>query len=55
MFIAYKKRIKRAFKESHLLMQECAINFLMKCENVDYILVGMRKPIYVHEILSLRG
>ncbi len=50
-----RKELKGLFKESHLLMQECAINFLMKCENVDYILVGMRKPIYVHEILSLRG
>lgn len=50
-----RDELKVFFKESHLLMQEIAIKFLMECENVDYIIVGMRKPTYVHEILSLRG
>ncbi len=34
-------------------LQACAIEFLNENENIDYILVGMRKPSYVHEILSL--
>jgi len=41
------------FKECHTSMQECAIKFLMNSQNVDYILVGMRKPVYVNQILSL--
>ncbi|ABB43610.1 oxidoreductase-like protein protein [Sulfurimonas denitrificans DSM 1251] len=49
-----RDELKQFFKESHLLMQEIAIKFLMKCENVDYVIVGMRKPLYVYEILSLR-
>lgn len=42
------------FKECHTSMQECAVKFLMNSQNVDYILVGMRKPLYVNQILSLR-
>ncbi|MFA5235058.1 MAG: aldo/keto reductase [Sulfurimonas sp.] len=41
------------FKECYAPMQECAIKFLMNSKNVDYILVGMRKPLYVNQILSL--
>lgn len=33
-------------------MQECAIKFLLAQENIDSILVGMRRSLYVHEILS---
>ena len=36
-------------------LQECAIRFLTQRDNVDYILVGMRKPSYVHEILALKS
>lgn len=50
-----REELKEFFRESHLPMQEVAIKFLMKCENVDYVIVGMRKPLYVHEILSLKG
>ncbi|HUH42385.1 MAG TPA: aldo/keto reductase [Sulfurimonas sp.] len=50
-----RDELKDFFKEPHLPMQEAAIKFLMKCKNVDYIIVGMRKPLYVHEILCLRG
>jgi len=35
-------------------IQECAIKFLMQNGDIDYILVGMRKPSYVHEIISLK-
>ncbi len=34
-------------------MQECSIDFLMQKKSINYIIVGMRKPAYVHEILSL--
>ncbi len=45
--------LKDIFKECHTSMQECALRFLMQRENVDYIIVGMRKPSYVNEIVSL--
>lgn len=48
-----KVELSGFFKECILLMQECAIRFLMEKESIDYILVGMRKPAYVHQILSL--
>lgn len=50
-----RDELKEFFKEPHIPMQEAAIKFLMKCGNVDYIIVGMRKPLYIHEILCLRG
>lgn len=34
-------------------LQECALKFLIQRESVDFILVGMRKASYVHEVLSL--
>ncbi len=46
-------QLKEFFKDCSATMQECAIDFLIQRENVDYILVGMRKPTYVHQILSL--
>ena len=48
-----REELKEFFKECNSSMQECAINFLMQRESIDYILVGMRKPTYVHQILSL--
>jgi len=47
--------LKDYFKECHTTMQECALRYLMQQENVDYILVGMRKPVYVNEIVALQG
>ena len=35
-------------------IQECALEFLLLQENIDYIIVGMRKPSYVQEILTLK-
>ena len=46
-------QLKEFFKECNSTMQECALNFLVHRENVDYILFVMRKPTYVHQILSL--
>ena len=45
-------KLKKYFAECTLSMQECALRFLMQRENVDFILVGMRKPSYVNEIMS---
>ncbi len=49
-----KIQLKEFFKDCISPMQECAIRFLMERENIDYVLVGMRKPSYVHQILSLK-
>jgi aryl-alcohol dehydrogenase-like predicted oxidoreductase len=46
-------QLKSFFDDCNFTMQECALRFLIKCESIDYILVGMRKPSYVYEILSL--
>jgi len=48
-----KITLKETFAECHTSMQDCALRFLIGRENVDYILVGMRKPSYVNEIVSL--
>jgi len=50
-----KEILKDVFKECEESLQECALNFLIQRESVDYILVGMRKPSYVHEILALKS
>jgi len=50
-----KKALNDVFKDCHESMQECALNFLMQRDSVDFILVGMRKPSYVHETLALKG
>jgi len=64
-FIEYKKMVgyecskktrealKEIFKECHVNMQECALNYLLGIDDIDYIAVGMRKPSYVNEIMSL--
>lgn len=44
--------LKEELKECIGTLQECALRFLLDQESIDYILVGMRKPAYVHEILS---
>jgi len=45
--------LKEIFKECHNSMQECALRFLMQRESIDFIIVGMRKPSYVNEIVAL--
>ena len=34
-------------------LQSCAIKYLNSIDDIDYIIVGMRKPSYVHDILGL--
>ncbi|QOY54923.1 aldo/keto reductase [Candidatus Sulfurimonas marisnigri] len=48
-----KIQLKELFSECDILMQGCALKFLMQRDNIDYILVGMRKPTYVGQILAL--
>ncbi|MBU0720983.1 aldo/keto reductase [bacterium] len=50
---ATRRVLKDFFAECYTSMQECALKFLMQKEEIDFILVGMRKPSYVHEIISL--
>jgi aryl-alcohol dehydrogenase-like predicted oxidoreductase len=49
-----RTQLKEFFKGCDLMMQECALKFLLQIDKIDYILVGMRKPSYVHEILALK-
>ncbi|MFA6138525.1 MAG: aldo/keto reductase [Sulfurimonas sp.] len=47
-------KFKDLFKECNGSMQECALKFLTQRDNIDYILIGMRKPSYVNEIFALK-
>jgi aryl-alcohol dehydrogenase-like predicted oxidoreductase len=49
-----RNELKDFFKECDTSLQECALRFLMQRDSIDYILVGMRKPSYVHEVLALK-
>ncbi|MDQ7045909.1 MAG: aldo/keto reductase [Sulfurimonas sp.] len=48
-----KVTLKDYFLKCSTSMQECAIKFLSQRDNVDYILIGMRKPRYVSEVMTL--
>nr|MDA3907575.1 aldo/keto reductase [Sulfurimonas sp.] len=48
-----RSQLKDFFEECDSKMQECSLRFLMQEESIDYILVGMRKPSYVYEVLAL--
>lgn len=58
--VAYEcaKRVRIELKdelgECEKKLQECALEFLCKQDVIDYILVGMRKPTYVQEIMALK-
>ncbi len=47
-------QLKAFLGDCNSTLQECALNFLTQQESIDFILVGMRKPSYVHEILSFK-
>lgn len=49
-----RKQLKETFSECTNSLQECAIKFLLSRESIDFILVGMRKPSYVQEIMALK-
>jgi aryl-alcohol dehydrogenase-like predicted oxidoreductase len=47
--------LKDTFAKCDRSLQECALEFLLQRENIDYILVGMRKPVYVDEVMALKA
>ncbi|MFT7003060.1 MAG: aryl-alcohol dehydrogenase-like predicted oxidoreductase [Sulfurimonas sp.] len=66
-FIEYRKMVlhecakntrttlKEFFLECEESLQECSLRFLMQRESIDYILLGMRKPSYIQEVLAIKG
>ena len=48
-----RTQLKEIFKECENSLQECSLKFLIQRESVDYILVGMRKPSYVQDVLAI--
>ncbi|MDF1876550.1 aldo/keto reductase [Sulfurimonas sp. SAG-AH-194-L11] len=49
-----KIQLKEKLGTCSASLQECALKFLLECESIDYILVGMRKSSYVHDIMALK-
>jgi len=49
-----RKKLKEFFKNDDVRIQDTALRFLMAQESIDYILVGMRKPSYALEVLTLK-
>lgn len=49
-----RSELKDEFTQCEWKIQECALEFLYKQRSVDYILIGMRKPSYVQEIMALK-
>ncbi|WP_428738377.1 aldo/keto reductase [Sulfurimonas sp.] len=50
-----KTQLKSVLDGCEKKLQECALEFLQNQKNVDYILIGMRKPSYVAGVLGLNG
>ncbi len=48
-----KNTLQEYFGESKLSMQKSALSYLKEQDDIDYILVGMRKPSYVAEVLAV--
>ena len=46
-------QLKEELEGCSATLQECAINFLKERESIDYILIGMRKPSYVADVMAL--
>jgi len=47
-----RNELQMFFKECLTTLQKCAVDFLQKQENIDFIVVGMRKPLYVSELVG---
>ncbi|MBN2783137.1 MAG: aldo/keto reductase [Campylobacterales bacterium] len=47
-----RDELSEYFSDCFASMQECSLDFIAQNEDIDYILVGMRKPSYVAEVLS---
>ncbi|MDH4944682.1 aldo/keto reductase [Sulfurimonas sp. C5] len=52
--ISTRVQLKNLVGNCEKKLQECAFDFLQNLESVDFILVGMRKPSYVAETLTLK-
>jgi aryl-alcohol dehydrogenase-like predicted oxidoreductase len=52
---ATKIQLKEYFKDCDKLMQECALEYLLDQNDIDYVIVGMRKPTYVQEVMALKS
>jgi hypothetical protein len=48
-----KVQLKEKLEGCDESLQECALDFLQAQESIDYVLVGMRRPSYVMNILGL--
>lgn len=51
--IKTKRELEAQFEQCSKTLQECAFDFLLQRDTIDVILVGMRKPSYVDELMSL--
>jgi len=50
-----KTALKEYFKDCNAKMQECAFRFLLENDDIDFVIVGMRKPSYVQEVMALKS
>jgi aryl-alcohol dehydrogenase-like predicted oxidoreductase len=49
-----RTELKDEFHECKQKLQLCALEFLQGQDDIDYILIGMKKPTYVQEIMALK-
>jgi len=50
-----RMQLTDTFTNFQMTLQEYALQFLMQKDTIDYILVGMRKPTYVQDIMALKS
>jgi aryl-alcohol dehydrogenase-like predicted oxidoreductase len=50
---ATRSKLNKELENCMQSMQNCALRFLLKNENIDYVLVGARKPSYVTDIIDI--
>ena len=46
-------QLKDEFSKCGTSLQSCALKFLLDNENIDYVLIGARKPAYVADIVAI--
>ncbi len=46
--------LKEELHECNRPIQECALQFLLDEKEIDYVIVGMKKPSYVQEVMALK-
>lgn len=51
--LSTRVQLKSFLSDCQSKLQECALEFLKKQDDIDFVLIGMRKPSYVAEILAL--